>query len=97
MITARFGRIERQLSRLVVAPSFALSLFFVYGFILFTAYLSLTNSKIMPVLHLVGFGNYVRIWALPTWKIPSACATAPGRTSSTRRARSSCVQLKPLR
>src|SRR5258705_5439167 len=62
-------RLERSLPRLVLAPSVAVILVVVYGFILFTAYLSLTNSKILPVFHLVGFGNYVRIWALPTWKI----------------------------
>ena len=65
-------RLERALPRLVLAPSVAVILVVVYGFILFTAYLSLTNSKILPVFHLVGFGNYVRIWALPTWKIALA-------------------------
>ncbi len=55
------------LPRLVLMPSVAAVLIAVYGFILFTGYLSLTNSKILPVLHLVGFANYARIWALPTW------------------------------
>ncbi len=67
--TASFGRIERQLSRLVVAPSFALSLFFVYGFILWTAYISFSRSKILPVYSLIGFGNYIKLWALDRWHV----------------------------
>ena len=63
------GRIERQLSRLVVAPSFALSLFFVYGFILWTAYISFSRSKILPVYSLIGFGNYTKLWALDRWHV----------------------------
>ena len=54
---------------IVLAPSVVVVLIVVYGFILFTAYLSLTNSKILPSFHLVGFANYVRIWALSTWTI----------------------------
>ena len=68
-LTSTRNYLQELLPRIVLAPSFVAVLIFVYGFILFTAYLSLTNSKIMPVLHLVGFGNYVRIWALPTWNI----------------------------
>lgn len=63
------GRIERQLSRLVVAPSFALSLFFVYGFILWTAYISFSRSKILPVYSLIGFTNYIKLWSLDRWHV----------------------------
>lgn len=63
------GRIERQLSRLVVAPSFGLSLFFVYGFILWTAYISFSRSKILPVYSLIGFTNYTKLWALDRWHV----------------------------
>ena len=65
-VTSR-RRMQKLLPALVLSPSVAVVLVAVYGFILFTGYLSLTNSKILPVLHLVGFGNYARIWALPTW------------------------------
>ena len=60
-------RFQAWLPALVLSPSVAAVLVAVYGFILFTGYLSLTNSKILPVFHLVGFANYARIWALPTW------------------------------
>jgi ABC-type sugar transport system permease subunit len=43
-------RLQELLPRVVLAPSFAAVLIFVYGFILFTAYLSFTNSKILPSL-----------------------------------------------
>ena len=36
---------QRHLSKLVVAPSFAAILVFVYGFIAWTAYISFTNSR----------------------------------------------------
>jgi glucose/mannose transport system permease protein len=52
----------------VLAPSFALVLVFVYGFILFTGYLSLTGSKIMPDLtSFVGLSNYARLFSHPNW------------------------------
>jgi glucose/mannose transport system permease protein len=54
--------------KLVLAPSFAFVLLFVYGFILFTAVLSFTGSKLLPDLsHWVGLGNYSRLFAHPNW------------------------------
>ncbi|MCB1377804.1 MAG: sugar ABC transporter permease [Alphaproteobacteria bacterium] len=56
------------LPRLVLAPSFAAILLFVYGFILFTAVLSLTGSKLLPDLSTwVGLNNYVRLFSHPNW------------------------------
>jgi glucose/mannose transport system permease protein len=56
------------LPKLVLAPSFALILVFVYGFIVFTAVLSFSNSKILPDFSTwVGFGNYVRLFNHPNW------------------------------
>ena len=52
------------LPQLVLAPSFAAVLLFVYGFILFTGYLSFTDSKILPVFDFVGFGRTTsRLWS----------------------------------
>ncbi len=45
----------------MLAPSFALVLVFVYGFILYTAYLSLTDSQMLPSYGWVGFENYVKL------------------------------------
>jgi len=56
-----------MLPRIVLAPSFAVVLLFVYGFIIFTAYLSFTDSKMLPSFGLVGMLNYERLWKLPHW------------------------------
>jgi len=60
--------LQALLPRLVLAPSFALILLFVYGFIIFTGVLSFTGSKILPDLSTwVGFHNYVRLFNHPNW------------------------------
>lgn len=60
--------LQDWLPKLVLAPSFALILVFVYGFILFTGVLSFSGSKLMPDLtSWVGFGNYVRLFNHPNW------------------------------
>lgn len=61
------SRLQDLLPRIVVAPSFLIILVFVYGFIAYTGYLSLTDSKMLPSANLVGFGNYAKLWALPHW------------------------------
>ena len=56
------------LPKLVLAPSFAAVLLFVYGFILFTGILSFTGSKLLPDLTTwVGLGNYMRLFNHPNW------------------------------
>jgi glucose/mannose transport system permease protein len=60
--------LQDWLPKLVLAPSFALILLFVYGFIIFTAVLSFTNSKLLPDFSAwVGFNNYVRLFNHPNW------------------------------
>jgi glucose/mannose transport system permease protein len=60
-------RLQDWLPRLVLAPSLAVTLVFVYGFILFTVVLSFTGSKMLPRFTWVGFENYEKLWALPAW------------------------------
>jgi len=59
--------LQELLPRIVLAPSFAAILLFVYGFILFTGYLSFTDSKMLPSYGWVGLENYSKLWALPHW------------------------------
>lgn len=68
-VTSSAGNLLREwLPRLVLAPSFALVLVFVYGFIIFTGVLSFSGSKLMPDLSTwVGFGNYIRLFNHPNW------------------------------
>ncbi|MEW7006599.1 MULTISPECIES: carbohydrate ABC transporter permease [unclassified Lentilitoribacter] len=60
-------RIQQWLPRLVLAPSFFLVLLFVYGFILYTGYLSFTDSRMLPSYGWVGFENYSKLFALRHW------------------------------
>ena len=58
---------QNWLPRLVVSPSVFLVLVFVYGFIVYTGYLSLTDSKMLPSYNLIGIANYQKLFALPHW------------------------------
>lgn len=62
-------RLQDWLPKLVLAPSLAVTLLFVYGFILFTIILSFTGSKMLPNYSFVGFDNYARLFALDHWWI----------------------------
>jgi glucose/mannose transport system permease protein len=55
-------RLQNLLPKLVLAPSFVLVLIFVYGFNLWTLFLSFTNSKAFASTKLVGLANYQRMW-----------------------------------
>jgi glucose/mannose transport system permease protein len=60
--------LQDWLPRIVLAPSFAVILLFVYGFILFTGVLSFTGSKMLPDLTTwVGLHNYARLFNHPNW------------------------------
>lgn len=60
-------RLQDWLPKIVLSPSIAAMLVFVYGFIVFTIYLSFTNSKMLPSYDWVGFENYQRLFGLSAW------------------------------
>ena len=60
---------QRLLPKLVLSPSLLVIFAFVYGFIIYTGYLSASNSKMMPSYDLIGFINYSKLFALRHWKI----------------------------
>ncbi|MFV0301415.1 MAG: carbohydrate ABC transporter permease [Paracoccus sp. (in: a-proteobacteria)] len=60
-------RLQEWLPKLVLSPSLAAMLVFVYGFIIYTVYLSFTDSKMLPSYDWVGVDNYVRLWGLRAW------------------------------
>lgn len=60
-------RLQDWLPRVVLAPSFALIVFFVYGFIAFTVVLSFTGSKMLPRYDWAGLANYRTLFTLPAW------------------------------
>ncbi|MDP3960616.1 MAG: sugar ABC transporter permease [Pseudorhodobacter sp.] len=60
-------RLQDWLPKLVLAPSLAVILLFVYGFIAFTVVLSFTGSKMLPKFNFIGWENYRKLWALDHW------------------------------
>jgi glucose/mannose transport system permease protein len=61
--------VEKWLPRIVVMPLFAVSLFFVYGFIAWTTWISFTRSGVMPDYGFGGLQQYERLWSTPRWYV----------------------------
>lgn len=59
--------VERFLPKLVLAPTFVVTLLFIYGFILWTGYLSFTQSRMLPNYDLVGFIQYQNLFDNERW------------------------------
>ena len=49
--------LERHVPKLVLAPTFIAILLFVYGFIAWTGWISLTKSRLMPKYDIEGFNK----------------------------------------
>ncbi|MCR9085471.1 MAG: sugar ABC transporter permease [Rhodobacteraceae bacterium] len=70
-------RLQSWLPKLVLSPTVAMVLLFVYGFILFTIYVSFTDSRILPFVNaqgatsydLIGLSNYEKLFRLSHWEI----------------------------
>jgi glucose/mannose transport system permease protein len=60
-------RIEQFLPKLVLAPTFACALFFIYGFILWTGYLSFTPSRMLPNYEFIGLAQYQMLFDNERW------------------------------
>ena len=61
-------RLQNWIPKLVLSPSLAMMVVFVYGFILFSVYLSFTDSRILPSFGWVGLENYDKLWRLSHWE-----------------------------
>ncbi|MBD0864588.1 MAG: sugar ABC transporter permease [Rhodobacteraceae bacterium] len=61
-------RLQNWIPKLVLSPSLAMIAVFVYGFILFSVYLSLTDSRLLPSYGWVGWENYSKLWRLSHWE-----------------------------
>ncbi|MCA0043201.1 carbohydrate ABC transporter permease [Celeribacter litoreus] len=59
--------LERHIPKMVLAPSFIAILVFVYGFIAWTGWVSLTRSKLLPKYDIVGLIQYERLFDSPRW------------------------------
>ena len=60
-------RLETQLPKIVVAPTFLCALLFIYGFILWNAYLSFTPSRMLPNYEFVGLIQYQTLFENERW------------------------------
>jgi glucose/mannose transport system permease protein len=57
------------LPKLLFSPSAFLVLVCVYGYIMFTIYLSFTASTMLPSYDLVGTASYTRLLGLDNWRV----------------------------
>lgn len=57
------------LPKLMIAPSAFLVLVCVYGYIMFTVYLSFTSSTMLPSLEWNGAAAYTRLFGLENWRV----------------------------
>lgn len=59
--------IGAMLPKLVVAPTFVATLIFIYGFMLWNAWLSFSSSRMLPKYDWVGFKQYEKLFANERW------------------------------
>ena len=57
--------------KMVLAPTFLASLVFVYGFVLWTAWISFTKSRLLPKYDLIGFIQYIKLFTNERWWVAS--------------------------
>ena len=62
-----FYWLQKNLPRIFISPSFSVILWFVYGFILWTFYVSFTKSKMLPRYDFWGIDQHFRLWSNPRW------------------------------
>lgn len=56
-------------ARISLLPTLIISAIFVYCFIAFTVYISMSNSKILPNFDWVGLRNYIKLFQLDHWYV----------------------------
>lgn len=65
--TTWLSSLDTWLPKIVLAPSFAATLVFIYGFILWTIYISMTKSSFLPSYDFIGLANYIKLWGIERW------------------------------
>ena len=61
--------LEKNLPKIVLAPTTIVMVICMYGFIVWTGLLSLTKSRMMPQWDFVGLDQYRRLFANPRWDV----------------------------
>lgn len=67
MIMSLRSKLDRWIPQLVLSPTLASSLLFVYGFIFLTGYLSFSASRLMPNFEFAGLTQYAALWDSDRW------------------------------
>jgi glucose/mannose transport system permease protein len=62
---------SRALPKIIVAPTFIITVLFVYGFIFWNTALSFTNSKLLPNYDWAGLKAYKILFSLDRWDVAS--------------------------
>ncbi len=66
-----FSFLENSLPKIVLSPTIVSIFVFVYGFILWTAWLSFTKSRLLPRYKIEGFGQYIKLFSSERWWVAS--------------------------
>ena len=61
--------LQKQMPKIVLAPSFIAVIIFVYGFIAWTTYVSFTRSRLLPKYEIEGTIQYDRLFDSPRWDV----------------------------
>ncbi len=61
--------LQTQIPKIILAPSFVITLLFVYGFIIWTGIISLSKSRILPNYRFAGLDSYEKLWKIKNWYV----------------------------
>ena len=64
-----FNFLEKNLPKIVLAPTTIVMIVCMYGFIVWTGLISLTKSRMMPQWEFVGLDQYERLFNNPRWNV----------------------------
>ncbi len=59
--------LQENLPKFVLSPTLVITVAFVYGFIIWTTYLSFSKSRMFPNLDWAGLSPHEKLWANPVW------------------------------
>ena len=61
--------IDYWLPKLVLSPTVAITIVFIYGFIIWTTILSFTESRMLPSYDFAGFSQYIKLFQNERWTV----------------------------
>jgi glucose/mannose transport system permease protein len=65
----RREKLRVWIPRMAIAPGALASLIYVFGFTLWTLYISVSNSTMLPTYRLIGLKPYFDLWSNERWKV----------------------------